>query len=67
MILDKFKAIKGYYRIPEVYLLSLGLIGGGFIGIITMILLRHKIRKLSFWLVYGLGILGYFLIGEGLL
>lgn len=45
MRIDKQKAIKRQWRIPEKTLLGLGLIGGGFGGILSMRLFRHKTTK----------------------
>jgi len=48
MLIDKQKAKKGSWRIPEKTLFLLTLLGGG-IGTITgMYLFRHKTRKLYF-------------------
>ncbi len=48
MGIDKYKAKKGYWRIPEGTLLMLTLLGGG-IGTFTgMYLFRHKTKKLKF-------------------
>lgn len=55
MRIDKQKAIKRQWRIPEKTLLGLGLIGGGFGGILSMRLFRHKTTKASFKAIYTLG------------
>lgn len=55
MYLDKQKAVKRQWRIPEKTLLGLGLIGGGIGGILSMQLFRHKTTKGSFKAVYILG------------
>lgn len=55
MFVDKQKAVKRQWRIPEKTLLGLGLIGGGFGGLISMQLFRHKTTKGSFKAVYTLG------------
>lgn len=48
MAIDKYKAQKGYWRIPESTLFLVTLLGGG-IGTITgMYLFRHKTKKLKF-------------------
>ena len=48
MGIDKWKAKRGAWRIPEATLMSLCLIGGG-IGTITgMYTFRHKTKKLRF-------------------
>lgn len=55
MYVDKQKAVKRQWRIPEKTLLLLGLIGGGFGGLISMNAFRHKTMKRSFKVVYTLG------------
>lgn len=48
MAWDKYKAIKGYWRIREDYFLILTLLGGG-IGVTGGVyLFRHKTRHLKF-------------------
>ena len=48
MAIDKYKAQKGYWRIPENTLFLVTFLGGG-IGTITgMYLFRHKTKKLKF-------------------
>lgn len=56
MYRDKQKARKRKYRIPEKYLLLLGILGGGLGGILGMQLFRHKTKHTYFYLVYILGI-----------
>ena len=48
MWLDKRKAEKGKWRIPENSLLLLVLLGGGIGGIAGMYTFRHKTKKLKF-------------------
>ena len=48
MWLDKRKAEKGKWRIPENSLLLLVLLGGGIGGIAGMYTFRHKTQKLHF-------------------
>ncbi len=55
MGIDKRKAVKRQWRIPEKTLLGLGLVGGGFGGILSMQLFRHKTTKASFKVIYTLG------------
>ncbi len=55
MYVDKQKAVKRQWRIPERTLLGLGLIGGGIGGILGMKLFRHKTTKGSFKAIYTLG------------
>ena len=51
-VIDKRRAVKRKWRIPEKTLLGLSLIGGSAGGLIAMYYFRHKIRKLAF--AYGL-------------
>lgn len=46
--IDKMKAKKGAYRIPEKTLIALAIIGGSIGAILGMVLFRHKIRKPPF-------------------
>ena len=56
MYSDKKRARKRKYRVPEKYLLILGLIGGGLGGILGMQLFRHKTKHRYFYLIYIMGI-----------
>ena len=47
---DKNRAIRQQWRIPEKWLFFLALIGGAFGALAGMLLFRHKIRKARFWL-----------------
>ena len=49
--LDKYKAVKGKFRIPEKTLFLLMAAGGGFGSILGMFFFRHKTKKKRF--VYG--------------
>ena len=46
--IDKYKSIKGKWRIPEKVLLSNAFIGGGIGSIIGMYIFRHKTKKKKF-------------------
>ena len=46
--IDKRRAVKRKWRIPEKTLLGLSLIGGSVGGLIAMYCFRHKIRKPAF-------------------
>lgn len=46
--LDKYKAVRGLWRIREATLLGLSLGGGALGGCVAMYLLRHKTRKARF-------------------
>ncbi len=48
MGIDKYKAQKGYWRIPEGTLMTICLIGGGIGTIAGMYTFRHKTKKLKF-------------------
>lgn len=52
MGIDKQKAIKGAFRIPEATLFVIALIGGSIGSIVGMYTFRHKTRHFSF--VYGM-------------
>ena len=49
--LDKRRAVRGDRRIPERTLHALELLGGWAGAIVAMMLVRHKNRKASYWLV----------------
>lgn len=49
MGLDKWKAKRGAWRIPEQTLMSLVLLGGGIGGIAGMYVFRHKTKKARFF------------------
>jgi uncharacterized membrane protein YsdA (DUF1294 family) len=48
MLIDKKKAQKGKWRIPEKTLLIITLLGGGVGTILGMYMFRHKTKKLKF-------------------
>lgn len=50
MGIDKRKAKKGAWRIPEATLMSLVLLGGGIGGIAGMYTFRHKTKKPKFFI-----------------
>lgn len=49
-IADKLKAIHRKWRIPENTLLLISALGGSICMLITMLIIRHKTRKLKFML-----------------
>lgn len=57
MLLDKHKAKKNKWRIPENNLFITAFVGGGLGGFIGMFLFHHKNRKLKFILLYTFSIL----------
>ncbi|MDO4742968.1 MAG: DUF1294 domain-containing protein [bacterium] len=48
--IDKFAAVKKFYRVPERTLLIIAALGGGAGMYLTMKLIRHKTKKLKFML-----------------
>ena len=56
-VVDKVKAQRGAWRIPEKVLLSLSFFGGAMGGYLAMNTVRHKTRKWYFHLVNVLGII----------
>lgn len=52
MGIDKRKAIKGAFRIPEATLFIIAIIGGSIGSIVGMYVFRHKTRHFKF--VYGM-------------
>ena len=49
MGIDKWKAKRGAWRIPEQTLISMVLLGGGIGGILGMYAFRHKTKKPRFY------------------
>lgn len=49
---DKKQAIRGNYRVSEQFLLLLVVVGGMFGAILSMIVYRHKIKKMTFLIKY---------------
>ena len=69
MLIDKKKAIKGSYRIPEKTLFLITAIGGGIGTTLGMYVFRHKTKKLNFvigmpliTILEVIGIIYYFLV-----
>lgn len=54
--IDKYRSIKGKWRISEKALLGLSLAGGAFGGFLAMKFFRHKTKHNYFWVVNYLGI-----------
>lgn len=48
MGIDKFKAKRAYWRIPEGTLIMIAILGGGIGDLVGMYLFRHKTKKLKF-------------------
>lgn len=55
MYLDKKRAERKKWRVPEFELLFIGMIGGGIGGLLAQQLFHHKTRKLRFYFCYLLG------------
>ena len=52
MVIDKKKAIKDQWRIPEKNMFILAVLGGGLGGLCAMVFKRHKNRPLDFIMVF---------------
>ena len=57
MGMDKRAAKRKKWRIPERRLLTLGLIGGGFGGILGMLVFHHKTHRIYFTICYVVNII----------
>ena len=53
---DKIKAKRRAWRIPESFLLGTGFLGGAVGALVGMFLIRHKTRHWYFWTVNFLGL-----------
>ena len=61
--IDKYAAVRGWRRIPELSLWLLSLLGGAIPACAAMLLFRHKIRKPLFFLpVVAMALIQLFLI-----
>ena len=54
---DKYQAIHKKWRIPEITLLSLAIIGGGIGSLLGMIFFHHKTKKIKFMILIPLSII----------
>ena len=52
MVIDKKKAIKDQWRIPEKNMFIMAVLGGGLGGLCAMVFKRHKNRHLDFIMVF---------------
>ena len=62
MLLDKQKARKNLWRIPESTLLTIALLGGSIGSLVGMYLVRHKTKHLKFTLGIPLIMIGQILL-----
>lgn len=49
--IDKFSSKHKLYRIPEVFLFLLSIVGGGLGSLLGMYIFRHKTKKVLFYIV----------------
>ena len=59
---DKFLAVKHYYRISEKLLYLFGVIGGALGALFGMFCFRHKTLKLRFYLVNSISLILWIII-----
>ncbi len=59
MFSDKRKAVKHLYRIKEMTLFKMALLGGAIGGFLGMFLFRHKSRKVKFYVIYSLALVAH--------
>jgi uncharacterized membrane protein YsdA (DUF1294 family) len=52
MVIDKKRAIKDGWRIPEKNMFIMAVMGGGLGGLVAMVFKRHKNRHLDFIMVF---------------
>ena len=52
MVIDKKRAIKDGWRIPEKNMFIMAVLGGGLGGLVAMVFKRHKNRHMDFILVF---------------
>ena len=69
MVIDKKRAIKDGWRIPEKNMFVLAVLGGGLGGLVAMVFKRHKNRHMDFILVFTMTailhmVLAFLLIGK---
>ena len=67
MLIDKWKAKKNLWRIPEATLLTLAALGGSPGSLAGMYLVRHKTRKPKFTLGIPLILASQILLATGIL
>lgn len=62
MGLDKYRAVKGQWRISEKSLWLMALCGGAIGSLLGMLVFRHKIRKVSFMIGFPILAIVYSII-----
>ncbi len=62
MGIDKLKAKKRKWRIPESALFTIAILGGAIGGFAGMFVFRHKSRKLSFKVIYAISLFLHILL-----
>ena len=60
--IDKYLAIKNYYRVSEYTLFVFAFFGGSVGSILGMIMFHHKIKKRRFWILNTFFLIFYLLI-----
>ena len=59
---DKFLAVKHYYRISEKFLYLFSIFGGALGALLGMFFFRHKTLKLKFYLVNSISLILWIII-----
>lgn len=62
MVVDKYKATKGLWRIPEKTLLLIAICGGGIGSFLGMQMVRHKTKKTAFQIILPITAIAYFAV-----
>ncbi|MBQ9091359.1 MAG: DUF1294 domain-containing protein [Anaerotignum sp.] len=62
MAIDKRRAIKDKWRVPEKNFYILAVLGGGAGGLLAMMTVRHKTRHIDFILVYTITAVLHFIV-----
>ena len=57
MGIDKLRAKKDRWRIPEANLFVMSILGGGIGGICGMFAFHHKTKHIYFYIIYGISII----------
>ena len=62
MVIDKKRAIKDGWRIPEKNMFIMAVLGGGLGGLAAMVFKRHKNRHMDFILVFTMTAIRHMLV-----